>query len=186
MCELLEKLGNTSQHMTTLFHGLRDMTITQAFQNIINVQSSIVECETRNLKRLEVELRLIQVSFHTVLETLGKASDVDVETSMEKVRRTCTQYPDTAGIFLPIHRPSKFSVLFCKGEREFWRLWGRHEIGNIKHCTFGHPFSSKTFSDCPECGRKVEKKPKELPIDYNKYLHENAFLEQMLRMKIKA
>ncbi|MCJ1462198.1 hypothetical protein MMC07_000798 [Pseudocyphellaria aurata] len=187
MCELLEKLGHTSRHMTTLFRGLRDMTIAQALQNITNIRSSIVECEVQDLKRLEVELRLIQVSFHTVLEKLGQASDMDVDSSMEKVRKTCTQYPDTAGIFLPIHKPSKsFSGLFCKGEREFWRLWGRHEIGNIKYCTFGHPFSSKTFSGCPECGRKVEKRPQEVPIDYNKFLYENAFIEQMLRMKIKA
>lgn len=194
MCRLLEKLGKTSQHMTTLFQGLREMTITQALQNTKNIQSSIAECEVRNFKRLEVELRLQQVSFYLILTTLGSTSDMEVRTSLEKVRTTCTQYPDTAGIFFPIYKSLKLSFegmsptrgLYNKDEREFWRLWGRHEIGFVKYCLFGHPFSSKTFSDCPECGRMVVKEEKSVPIDYNKYLHENAFLEQMLKMKVKV
>lgn len=194
ICRLLENLGKTSQHMTTLFQGLRDMTITQAFENTINIQSSIAECEAQSLKRLEVELRLIQLSFHIILTTLGNTSHVDVKASLEKVRVTCTEYPDTAGIFFPMYRSYKISSesmsptkeFDSKDGREFWRLWGRHEIGHVKYCLFGHPFSSKTFSDCPECGRQVEKEPKGGPINYNKFLHENAFLEQMLKMKIKA
>lgn len=194
MCKLLEKLGKTSQHMTTLFQGLRDMTITQAFQNTINIQSSIAECEVKNLKRLEVELRLIQMSFHTILTALGDTSNVDVKTSLEKVQVTCNQYPDTAGIFFPAYRSLKLASegmptardLYSKDGREFWRLWGRHEIGHVKYCLFGHPFSSQTFSDCPECGRKAEKEQESVPIDYSKYLHEDAFLEQMLKMKIKG
>ena len=194
MCRLLETLGKTSQHMTTLFQGLREMTITQALQNTKNIQSSIAECEVRNFKRLEVELRLQQVSFYLILTTLGGTNDMDVKTSLEKVRITCTQYPDTAGLFFPIYKALKLSFegtsptreLYCKNEREFWRLWGRHEIGFVKYCLFGHPFSSKTFSGCPECGRKVVKEQKSVPIDYNKYLHETAFIEQLLKMKVKA
>lgn len=194
ICRLLGKLGKTSQHMTTFSQGLRDMTITQAFQNTIYIQSSIAECELRNLKRLEVELRLIQVSFHLILITLGDTSSVDVKASLEKVRITCTQYPDTAGIFVPTYRSLKLSSegmsptreLYGKDGREFWWLWGRHKTGYVKYCLFGHPFSSKTFSGCPECGRKVEKEQKSVPIDYNKYLHEEAFIQKLLKMKINA
>ena len=167
------------------------MTISQAFQNTINIRSSIAECEVRNLKRLEVELRLIQVSFHVILKTLGNTSNLDVKTSLEKVGTTCEQYPNTAGIFRPLYNSMMLSSegispageLYSKNGREFWRLWGKHEVGFVKYCVFGHPFSSKTFSDCPECGKKV---PKRVPIDYNKHLYENAFLEQMLKMVVKS
>lgn len=191
MCGLLDTLAQSSHHTSTLLLGLREITITQSVQNTIKIQSSIAECETRNLKRLEVELRLIQLSFHLILKSLGSTSGVDINDSLEKVRQTCTQYPDSAGIFYPHYESLKKSCegvpsgqeLYSNDGRELWQLWGQFEPGHTDYCIFGHPYSGKTFSACPECGRKVVKARKSEAIDYNKFLHENAFIEYMMKMQ---
>lgn len=194
MCGLSVTLGQTSHHMATLFQGLREITTDQALQNTEQIESTIADCEARNLKRLEVELRLLQVSFHIVLMRLGDTSNVDIKACLDQVQTLCTQYPDTAGVFAPIYRSLKLSYegqpptkeLYSRDGREFWRQWGKYEVGHLTYCILGHPYSNKTFNACPECGRKVDKRPKTETIDYGKFLHENAFLAQMLRMKVNA
>ena len=191
MCGVLDSFDQSSHHTTTLLLGLREVTITQSMQNIAKIQSSIAECEARSLKRLEVELCLIQISFHLILNLLGSTSGIDFNDSLEKVRTTCTQYPDTAGIFYPHYESLK---KFCEGVpsgqelysndgRELWQLWGHFEAGHTIYCVSGHPYSGKDFTACPECGRKVVKACKSEAIDYNKFLHENAFVEYMMKMK---
>ncbi len=67
--------------------------------------------------------------------------------------------------------------LYTKDARAFWQKWKAYELGNLKHCIFGHPYSSTTFSGCPECGKKVD------TTDYGSFLHEDAFLKKLQQMK---
>lgn len=186
MCKLLDTLEQSS-HTTAMLLSLQEMTVTQSIQNIAKIQSSIAECETRNLKRLEVEMRLIQIAFHLILKSIGKTSRLNFKESLKKVQTTCTIYPETAGIFYSQYESLKSS---CEGisagkgpcamdGRKFWQQWGAFEAGDTRYCVFGHPYSAKSFSACPECGRKVDKVPKK---DRHIRLQEDAFLEYLLKM----
>lgn len=185
MITLTDAWKATSQHMLALNEGLRFLTKTEAQKHIAAVQIPIEQCEVKGLKRLEVELRLIQASFHLVLRSLGCSSDVDIEGSLEKIRSLCTRYPSTAGIFTNIYKQAKLALegrqtpteLYAKETRAYWRQWKDYGLGHLKLCVFGHPYSRTTFGGCPECGRVVE------PRDYNSFLHEDAFLKKLQEMK---
>lgn len=193
MCRLLELFGKKSQHMSTLFNGLQQMTIHQALQNIELIKSSISVCEARNFKRLEVELRLVQLSFHAILLENGNRGKLDINSSLGRVQEICVQFPDSAGIFLPFYqslnkriREGRYPTkdLYNRENREFWRLWGRYKVGHIKYCRYGHPYSTSIFPDCPECGREVERRRQSETVDYRKFLYEEAFIEQLLKMSV--
>ncbi len=157
------------------------------FQNAEMLQSSISECEARDLKRLEVELRLIQVSFCVILLETGnmRKLPVDMKSSFDKAMATCAQFPDTSGVFVPIYQSLKKSYegkpaskeLYSRESREFWRLWGRSSTA-----LYGHPYSTSIFPGCPECGRKVETKKQSEAVDHGKYLYEEAFVQQLMKM----
>lgn len=191
MCRLLELTEKKSQHMSTLFNGLQQMTIHQALQNIELINSSISACEARNFKRLEVELRLVQLSFHAIILENGNQGKMNINIGLNRVKELCLQFPDTAGIFLPFYeslnkriREGRYPTkdLYNRENKEFWMLWGKHQLGLIKYCRFGHPYSTGIFPDCPECGRELERKESE-PVDHRKYLFEAAFVQEILKMR---
>lgn len=180
--------------MSTLFNGLQQMTIYQALQNTELINTSISVCEARNLKRLEVELRLVQLCFHAILLENGNRGKMNINTSLNRVQELCIQFPDTAGIFLPFYQSLNKRIregrhptkdLYNRDNREFWRLWGRYGLGLIKYCRYGHPYSTSIFPDCPECGREVEKTQGEM-VDYRKFLYEEAFIEELLKMSVNT
>jgi len=188
MITMTEATKATSQHMLALNEGLRILTRSEAHKHITASQAVIEQCQVKGTKRLEVELRLIQVSFHMILRSLGSSSDVDIMASMEKTLSLCTTYPKTAGTFMSAYKSAKLALdddlgwptpvdLYTKDARAFWQKWKAYELGNLKHCIFGHPYSSTTFSGCPECGKKVD------TTDYGSFLHEDAFLKKLQQMK---
>ena len=65
-----------------------------------------------------------------------------------------------------------------------------HEVGCLRHCKYGHPYSGHVFKDCPECGREVEPKRKpqaeEDKTDYSQYLKEDEFGAKMKQMRMGA
>lgn len=180
--------------MSTLFNGLQQMTIHQALQNTELINSSISVCEARNLKRLEVELRLVQLSFHAILLENGNRGKMDINSGLNRVQELCIQFPDTAGIFFPFYqslnkriREGRYPTkdLYNRENREFWMLWGKYQVGLVKYCQYGHPYSTSIFPDCPECGREVERRQSE-PVDHRKCLYEEAFLEHLLKMSVNT
>lgn len=190
MCRLIEISARKSQHMSTLFNGLQQMTIHQALQNIELMNSSIAVCEARNFKRLEVELRLVQLSFHAIILENGNRGKMNINIGLDRVQELCIQFPDTAGIFSAVYQslnkriregryPSK--ELYNRENKEFWMRWGKYGLGLMTYCQYGHPYSTSIFPDCPECGREVERKQTEA-VDYRKYLFETAFVQEMLKM----
>lgn len=185
MLNTIRKLENETKHSVLLVEGLRALTSNQAGAIIKDVGSAIAECRSKQLKRLEIEFRLIQFELHRVLRSLDMISDVRIQASANIAIRLCQEYPNTAGIFLTDclsvrctdeQRRSSWKVdLYKKEANEFWKLWAGHEVGALKHCQFGHPYSAYTFRDCPECGRR------DLPksVNYGQFLDEKAFLARM-------
>ena len=193
MCKLLEHVEEKSQHMSTLFSGLQQMTIHQALQNTELIKSSISVCEARNFKRLEVELRLVQLSFHAILLDNGDRGKLDINSCLGRVEDLCIRFPNTAGIFVPFYQSLNKKIreggyptkdLYNRADREFWRLWGRYKVGHIKYCRYDHPYSTSIFPDCPECGREVERKKQRETVDYRKFLCEEAFIEHIMKMSV--
>lgn len=184
MITLTDVSRATSRHMLALNEGLRFLTMTEAQEQITAAQAAIEQCEVKGLKRLEVELRLIQASFHQVLGLLRTSSDVDIEGSLEKVLSMCTRYPSTAGTFKNTYNQAKLALegrqtptdLYAKETGAYWKKWKDHKLGRLESCVLGHPYSTATFAGCPECGTAVE------PKDYNSFLHEDAFLKMLAEM----
>ena len=193
MIDALQKLEPRSRHTSLFLDELRSLITTQAQSKVTELDSSIANCASKNLKRLEVEVRLIQVGFHSILATLGASSGIDVAASVAEMLAFCEQYPDTAGIFLPActaikramnqRQPQNWNIdLYSKAANAFWKTWAGHEVGFLRHCRFGHPYSGFVFDDCPECGRYVEPK-KQDTTDYSSYLKEDEFIAKMKQMR---
>ncbi|KAL8792460.1 MAG: hypothetical protein Q9195_004916 [Heterodermia aff. obscurata] len=189
MLEYIKQLGDRTKHSTLLVDGLRAVTIGQAGEIIKDIGKAVVECQSKSLKRLEVEFRLVQISLHSVLRSLNMTSEVNVPASINTAILTCQEYPDTAGIFLSDCLSVKNTVeqgrynwkmdLYKKEANEFWKSWASQEVGSVGYCTSGHPYSHSTFKDCPECGRQQSAKT----VVYSQFLNETAFLAKMQNNK---
>lgn len=187
MLSALRSMKDDSEHTTVLIQGLRSLTRDEAITNIKVLSGVITECETKNLKRLEAELRLIQMGFHIVLKDIGTTSDLKVEDSLCRTLSLCQTYPDTAGVLLGTYNAFKlvlsgqprFVNLYTRESTCTWRSWPAHKIGNLKECHHGHQYSASTWPDCPECGREVIPSPKPEPVDSRTFMKEDAFLAAM-------
>ena len=189
MLEYIKKLGDQTKHSTLLVDGLRAITIGQAGEIIKDIGQAVIECQSRSLKRLEVEFRLVQIALHSVLRSLNMTSEVNVPASIDAAILICQEYPDTAGIFLPDCLSVKNTIeqgrynwkieLYKKEASEFWKSWANQEVGSVGHCTSGHPYPLSTFKDCPECGRQQSAKT----VVYSQFLNETAFLAKMRNNK---
>lgn len=185
MCSFAEAIP----HIKALVDGLLLITIEQATDNIEALDLLLTEADSAQLKSLEVELRLVQISFFMVLHTLGVKHDLDIHASLRQVFKTCNYYPTAAGPYLRSYRLLKSFCngmeaprkLFGRETRQYWWKWGRHEVGHLKSCPNRHPYSSKTFDECPECEGKAAQVelPAPEPVDYSQFLQEDAFLAQM-------
>lgn len=195
MLELIQKIDNQTQHSRLLVDGLRALSISQAGEVIKDIGKAITECRSRSLKRLEVELRLMQIALHGILRSLNTTSDLNVQGSIQVAIRLCQEYPNTAGIFLldclsvqSAIEQGRFNWkvdLYKKEANEFWKRWADWEVGALSHCSFGHPYSAGTFRDCPECGR-AESPSSLKSVDYSQFLDEAAFLAKMQDKKPAA
>jgi len=185
--DFLKPLSDPSQQIQALAQGLRTITSEQSVRNVIATEEAISKCEKRNMKCLEVELRLIQLFFHMVARFSGVEPESDTEASCEKVVWLCRRYPDTAGKFLRSYRNLKRSLdgfqslgqVYTVERLDIWRRWAKHEVGHLSSCRYGHPYSTATFDGCPECGRETEVMATPEPIDYESYMKNDEFLARM-------
>ena len=190
MLEYIKQLTSQTKHSMLLVDGLRAITIGQAGEIIKDIGKAVIECQSRSLKRLEVEFRLVQIALHSVLRSLNMTSAVDVPASINTAILICQEYPDSAGIFLPDCLSVKNTVeqgrynwkieLYKKEANEFWKSWASQEVGSVVYCTSGHPYPLSTFKDCPECGRQQSART----VDYSQFLNESAFLAKMQNKKL--
>lgn len=188
--EYTKQLRDQTKHSMLLVDGLRAITIGQAGEIINDIGKAVTECHSKSLKRLEVELRLIQIALHSILRSLNMTSEVNVPASINTAILICQEYPDTAGIFLPDCLSVKNTIelgrynwkleLWKKEANEFWKSWASQEVGSVGHCISGHPYPLSTFKDCHECGRQESAKT----VVYSQFLNETAFLTKMQNKKL--
>lgn len=189
MSEFLKPLNDPSQQIQALAQGLRTLTSQESVRNVIVAEEAIGKCEGRKMACIEVELRLVQLSFHIVARSSGVTSKTDTEKCCERVMRLCRQYPDTAGKFLKSYRNVERCLkssqplvsVYTADTVDVWRRWGRHVVGHLSKCKYGHPYSTATFDGCPDCGREVEVRNAPEPIDYESFMKNDEFLAQMRR-----
>ena len=189
MRNVMSPFAEALPHVKTLVDGLLLITIEQATDNIEALDLLLTEAGSVQLKSLEVEFRLVQISFFMVLHALGVKHSLDTKASLRQVLKTCNYYPAAAGPYLRSYRLLKSFCngmdaprkLFGRETRQYWWKWGRHEVGYLTSCPNGHPYSSKTFDECPECEGKAAQVelPAPEPVDYSQFLQEDAFLAQM-------
>lgn len=187
MSDFLKPLNDPSQQIQALAQGLRTMTSQESVGNVILAEEAIGKCAEKKMYCLEVELRLVQLSFHIVARTSGVNSKMDTDKCCERVTRLCRQYPDTAGKFVKAYRNVErtlrtFQVmgpLYVAENVEVWRRWGRHVVGHLSRCRYGHPYSTATFEGCPDCGREVEMLATPEPINYESFMKNDEFLAKM-------
>lgn len=190
----LKSMNDDSEHTTVLIRGLQSLTGHEASVKIQALSSIITECEIKNLKRLEAEIRLIQMCFHIVLKDLGGASSLNVEESLRRTLSLCRTYPDTAGVLLVTYDAFKLVLsgarrhgnLYTQGSTRIWWSWPAHKVGNLKECVHGHQFSASTWPDCPECGREVPPRPDPERVDPQTFLKEDAFMVAMRTQTFSA
>lgn len=181
MMRALSSMKDDSRHTAVLISGLRQLTIDQASSYISALGDILAGCDRQNLKRLEAEVRLLQACFHIILKNAG-LGNINVDESMNKVLVLCQTYPATAGLLLDTYRAVRDVLRSSTGSsypyksRNIWWTWPRHEVGSLAHCRFGHPYSTATWSDCPECGQEV---PLPKPINHGNLLKETAFVAAM-------
>lgn len=194
MQDALKSNAGGSEHTTVLIQGLRSLTRDEANSTIMALDGIITECGTRNLKRLEAEIRLIQMCFYILLKNIGVASSFSVEASLLRTLSLCQTYPDTAGVLLMTYNAIKLALngerrhgnLYTRGSTRIWWSWPVHKIGNLTKCVHGHQYSTSTWPGCPECGREASFSSKPEPVDPNKFLKEDAFVAAMRTQTFNA
>lgn len=173
MIKALEVIAKESQHTSFLIEGLRDLTIIEAEHHLLELEKIISECETRYLKRLQCEALLLCSCFQLVLRELGVDDATNnTDLNLHRARTLCQTFPDSAGLLSPIYLAIQRSMdskrkdvetLYAKECKDIFWSWPKHHTGALTKCLHGHVYSSRTWSDCPECGREIEK-PENLPV----------------------
>ena len=194
MRSALISMSDDSEHTKILIQGLHSLMRDEANNNIKTLNSITAECEIKNLKRLEAEIRLVQLCFHILLNHHGAASDLKVETSLNRTLSLCRTYPETAGALLPTYNAINLVLsgkrspwnLYTRGSTRIWWTWPRHKVESLKQCVYGHQYSTSTWPGCPECGQEAPASPKPEPVDPKKFLKEDAFVIAMRTQAFSA
>ena len=187
MFHYLDQLSRLDKHTLIMAEALKFKILEQSTGEIESLGERIEECEKRHLIRLEVELRLVQLCLHMILANLSSDSGIDIPASKKRVSDLCRRFPDTAGKLLKSFQllrayldggpaPKRLYDLYSRDVRELWWNYGKHKVGSLCHCPYGHPYSEPTFSECPECGREVELELPEPQVNVEAILNKNAFL----------
>ena len=185
----LGEMAKKSQHSEILAEGLRRVNVPKITNQLNGIKSTIMECQHKQLPRLEVELRLIQLASWIALDSTGaKNMLVGASTELKEIVDLCERFPLTAGLFLPsCHKIRGFLLqtetrghpLYSKVTQEAWWTWPKHGTGNLMLCIHRHPYSGTSVTPhCPECGPETETdRLKE--IDANAVLRAADFIAAM-------
>ena len=162
-----DKREEPVEHITVIIAALKLNIATESIDNIMNIASKITECEVSNLKRLEVEFRLLQIQFYMIAKSFGVTEEfveLNVVASLKRVTILCKMFPDTAAIFLKLSSdlmkhyqgdsaPDRYREWNTAQVMGLSENWGKYEVGYVRYCENRHPHSAQSFKDCPECGR---------------------------------
>lgn len=183
----LNNIRDGSQHTSIMAETLKAMTIMEAKEHLATIGNVIGACEAKGLKRLETELRLVQICFHIVLREAGTRSELDVSASLTRIHNLCEMFPKTAGLLSNTHVAVKAVVdgqqrcgrMYTESSVKVWWTWPKHITGKLKYCKLGHPYSGETWEDCPECGEEVQRPQ---AINPKIFLKERDFVAAMRAM----
>ena len=183
----LDNVRGHSQHTSIMVKTLKAMTVMEAKEHLATTGTAVEACEAKGLKRLETELRFVQILFHIVLRDAGTRSSLDVSASLTKIQVLCQTFPKTAGLLSNIYAAVKAVVygqqrcgrMYTEESVKVWWTRPKHITGKLKYCTFGHPYSGDTWVDCPECGEEVQKVQARKP---ESFLKEKDFVAAMRAM----
>ena len=184
----LLKLEPADQHTSIIAEGLRVKIQEQAIGEVISLGHKIADSKDLHLKRVEVELRIIQIHLHMILKKLDVISGLNVPASLENIRKLVLKFPDTAGKLLKTYvslrsyinngtLPTRFADLYTKESKELAPMFKQHKMDTLQYCSHKHPFSGSTFEECPECGKEVALPVEEARVDAHKVLDPQAFLD---------
>lgn len=190
----LKKLQQPSNHAVVLTKGLREMIIDEAGQRLSDLHTIIAQCKAKYFKRLECEVHLIQLSFHSLLLNLETSSSLDVEKSLQDTSSFCWKFPDTAGQLVGTYLRLKDALrtnqlhrtLHIYETRNIWWSWPKHTVGYLEHCRYGHPYSAAKKTGCPECGREIPKEKPAKPVEPARtgvLVNGDAFMEAVTNSK---
>ncbi|MCJ1327194.1 hypothetical protein MMC10_003861 [Thelotrema lepadinum] len=132
-------------------------------KDIAKLEAFAVECQDKNLKRLEVEFIIAKTSFVIAARDLGMDTPVMTD-DLKRASVLCSGYPNSAGCLrenlqdaqkfimsgiAAISLEDKYKVT----SRYLWEHLGKSDEGGPKYCKYGHIFFEKAFpKGCPECG----------------------------------
>ncbi|MCJ1377075.1 hypothetical protein MMC17_000165 [Xylographa soralifera] len=184
----LLKLEPADQHTSIIAEGLRIKIQEQSVGEVLSLGRKITASKDLQLKRIEVELRIIQIGLHMILKKLDIISGLNVSASLSNIRELALRFPDTAGkllrAFISLRTyvnngtiPTRFADIYTKDTKELAPLFRQHKMGTLQYCTHKHPFSGSTFANCPECGKEVALPIHQPQVNAHKVLDPQAFLD---------
>ncbi|KAL1857897.1 hypothetical protein Plec18170_003121 [Paecilomyces lecythidis] len=162
---LLGTLKDPSYQTEIFSRTLARTVFTHGQQNIKNIQQSIIACTSKKLPCLEVELRLLQLSFQCLVKCVATPDDVtcsspDMEKSVGRILNLCEKYPRTAGLYKRQAESLRYSFLaksipghvFMEQTRIMEKGWRECKAEDMTRCSGGsHPYPGTAFEICPEC-----------------------------------
>ncbi|MCJ1432453.1 hypothetical protein MMC27_001809 [Xylographa pallens] len=186
--QYLLKLKPTDQHTSIIAEGLRIKIQEQSVGEILSLGRKITASKDLHLKRVEVELRIIQLGVHMILKKLDVISGLNVSASLSNIHELIRSFPDTAGkllrTFISFRTcvnngtiPARFADLYTKDTKELGPLFKQHKMGTLHYCVHKHPYSSSTFVDCPECGKEEALPIHQPQVNAYQVLDPRAFIE---------
>lgn len=168
VAKFLDTLEEPSYQMEILARTLARTVLVHGRENIRNLEHSIANCVSKKLPCLEVELRLLQLSFKCLVQRAASADEItcsspDSEKSMSRILYLCENYPLSAGLYKQQAESLKISLLtkstpghiFMEQTRVLEKGWRECEPGDIARCAASsHPYPATAFDCCPECESK--------------------------------
>ncbi|KAL8716335.1 MAG: hypothetical protein Q9220_000240 [cf. Caloplaca sp. 1 TL-2023] len=185
---------NDSRVAAYMVETLKMLAAKEAVESIQAAEELITRCQKASLKRLEVEVLLLQACLGKIIGSLrhhAESQPVDIDECLTRAEVLIEEYPDSAGLLRPSYQSVHRYVnglestvdLWTSQVQAFWKSWGDFQLGTLSYCGYGHPYSSRAFTGCPECGRKIQRRSDEEReaerIDIENRLDKGRFLRFM-------
>ncbi|KAL9613847.1 MAG: hypothetical protein Q9167_001645 [Letrouitia subvulpina] len=189
----LQDSENRFRHTNVMIDGLQTIATRQAADCVATLEAATTKCVQKGLKRLEAEMRLLQVCFQITLATLKNKPQDGISETLDIVSELCMEFPSSTGVLRPVlksvqwkyeGRQSSYDP-FNTETNLLWIKWGNYTLGSLKYCRFGHPYSGADFAHCPECGKRAVSPSRSAADTSKPQLEERKFLKMLKEMTTK-
>ncbi|OJD25880.1 hypothetical protein ACJ73_02754 [Blastomyces percursus] len=158
-----ECFNDPSCQCRILAEFIRRTVIIHSNRNTSNLNNSIIEYESKSLKTLEVEKRLLQREFYSLAKRAVKLFIVD-EVAISRTKQRALVDLWQATLFVP-------AEVGCVE-----RVWENPQCGKLVNCGNHHVYPAESFDDCPECGKDVVGGDE---LNYEQFLSETELFSLM-------